>query len=67
MIIKYLTLETVLNIHHDILENTLEEKGLAPNTSIASALHRIDDHITYEGLDDVFEIAALYGVAIARH
>jgi len=66
MIIKYLTVENVLDLHEKILKNTKEDKELAPHTSLSSALHRIDDHITYDGLDDIHEIAALYGIAIAK-
>lgn len=66
MIIKYLAVEDVLTLHKAILEDTKEDKGLAPHTSIFSALHRIDDHITYNGLNDIYEIAALYGIAIAK-
>lgn len=66
MTIKYLTAEHVLSYHDNILKDTLEDKGLAPHTSIESALHRVDDHMNYNGLDDVYEIAALYGIAIAK-
>ncbi len=66
MAIKYLTAEHVLSYHDDILRGTLEDKGLAAHTSINSALHRIDDHILYADLDDIYEIAALYGIAIAK-
>ena len=33
---------------------------------LQSALLRVDHHIEYEGLGDVFGIAAMYAVAIAR-
>lgn len=66
MPIKYLAEESVLNIHEAILKDTKEDKGLAPHTSLFSALHRIEDHITYDALEDVHEIAALYGIAIAK-
>lgn len=63
---KYLTLETVQTIHDDILRDTQEDKGLAPDTSLIAALHRIDHHILYDGLSDFYEIAALYGIAITK-
>lgn len=66
MTIKYLTTEHVLSFHNDILKDTQEDKGLAPHTSIDSALNRIDDHIAYDGLEDIYEIAALYGIAVAK-
>ncbi|MET1475119.1 MULTISPECIES: type II toxin-antitoxin system death-on-curing family toxin [Burkholderia] len=31
-----------------------------------AALHRVDNHAHYAGLDDVFGIAATYAVAVAR-
>lgn len=34
--------------------------------SIDSAINRIDDHVYYSGLNDIFEIAALYAIAIAK-
>ncbi len=66
MTIKYLTAKDVLFYHDIILKDTVEDQGIAPHTSIESALHRIDHHITYDDLDDIYEIAALYGVAIAK-
>ena len=66
MAIKFLTLEQVLSIHLQILQNTQEDKGLAPDMSLESALNRIDDYIYYTGLNDVYEIAALYAIAIAK-
>jgi death-on-curing protein len=64
--IKYLTIEQVLSIHLQILQNTQEDKELSPYMSLESALNRIDDHIYYTGLNDVYEIAALYAIAIAK-
>lgn len=66
MDIKYLTIEQVLSIHLQILHNTQEDKELSPGMSLESALNRIDDHVYYTGLNDVFEIAALYAIAIAK-
>jgi len=34
--------------------------------ALESALQRVENHILYEGLENVFEISALYAVAIAR-
>ncbi|WP_261318313.1 type II toxin-antitoxin system death-on-curing family toxin [Burkholderia cepacia] len=33
---------------------------------VESALHRVENHAHYAGLDDVFGIAATYATAIAR-
>ncbi len=56
----------VIAIHDEILAN---EKGLSGIKSIASlqgALSRIDNQMTYEPLDDIYLIAAFYGVALAN-
>ncbi len=55
MTIKYLTVQDVLSYHDLILKDTMEDIGLAPHTSIDSALHRIDDYITYDDLNDIYE------------
>ena len=34
--------------------------------AVEGALSRVMNHIAYAGMDDVFEIAAMYAVAIAR-
>ena len=56
----------VVEIHDLILS---EEPGLHGDHGagpLVGALARIDSRIHYEGLDDVFEIAAMYAVALAR-
>ena len=56
----------VVEIHDLILS---EEQGLHGNhgdAPLEGALARIDSRIHYEGFDDVFEIAAMYAVALAR-
>jgi death-on-curing protein len=64
--IVYLTTEQVLSIHLQILQNTQEEKRLSPDMSLESALNRIDDHLFYTNLNNIYEIAALYAIAIAK-
>ncbi|OWY32880.1 type II toxin-antitoxin system death-on-curing family toxin [Herbaspirillum aquaticum] len=52
---------------HDLILST--EPGLAGDHGVGpieGALARIENHIHYQDLDDVFEIAAMYAVAIAR-
>lgn len=66
MDIKYLSVKNVLYIHEKILEYTLEDKHLSPDKSIDSALNRISDHLYYADLQDIYEIAALYAIAIAK-
>lgn len=66
MDIKYLSVENVLSIHEKILKDTVEDKGLSPDKSIDSALNRVSDHVYYADLQDIYEIAALYAIAIAK-
>lgn len=58
----------VITIHDEIIR---EFEGLdgfahAGRGGVESALARVENHITYQEVDDVFAIAALYAVAIAR-
>lgn len=56
----------VIEIHDLILS---QESGLSGDCgpgSLEGTLARIDSRIHYEGLDDVFEIASMYAVALAR-
>jgi death-on-curing protein len=56
----------VIEIHDLILR---DEPGLHGDHGIGpieGALTRIDSRIVYEGLDDIYEIAAMYAVALAR-
>lgn len=58
--------DKVIEIHDLILS---EEPGLHGNHGIGpleGALARIGSKIHYEGLDDIYEIAAMYAVALAR-
>ncbi|MDR9836976.1 MULTISPECIES: type II toxin-antitoxin system death-on-curing family toxin [Herbaspirillum] len=52
---------------HDLILST--EPGLAGNHGqgpVEGALARVENRVMYQGLDDIFEIAAMYAVAIAR-
>jgi len=56
----------VLGIHDEILRS---EPGLSGDLGIGrleGALSRVESRILYEGLQDVFGIAAMYAVALAR-
>lgn len=66
MFIVYLTVKDIIYLHDEILRNTQEDKELAPDTSLESALHRINDHIAYGDLTDIYEIAALLAIAITK-
>ncbi|MDE1714943.1 type II toxin-antitoxin system death-on-curing family toxin (plasmid) [Chromobacterium amazonense] len=58
--------EQVVAIHEAILK---DEPGLHGRTDIAAlegAMARVENLKQYEGVDDVFEHAALYAIALAR-
>lgn len=61
-----ITLELVLAIHQTILETEPGLKGLPNIGKLESALARIDNWMLYENTDNIFDIAALYAVAIAK-
>lgn len=61
-----LSAKEVIAIHDLIL---VEEGGLGGHHgmgAVEGALARVINRITYAGMDDVFDVAAMYAVAIAR-
>jgi death-on-curing protein len=61
-----LTVDDVMRIHDHILR---EESGLHGHHGVGAingALTRVINAREYAGMDDVFEIAAMYAVAISR-
>lgn len=63
-----LEVEYVIAVHDEILAEYPGLKGFGQNGrgKLESALGRIENHANYAGLDDIFGIAALYAVAIAK-
>lgn len=61
-----LTVEAVTAIHDEVLRDSGGLPGLCPDKSLDSALHRVINHALYQGVADIHEVAALYGMAIAR-
>lgn len=57
--------ERVVEINVFILEREPGMKGRIDVAKLQGALGRIDNAIVYEGVDDVFEIAAKYANSIA--
>lgn len=57
--------ERVVEINSFILEHEPGMKGSVDIGKLQGALGRIDNAIAYEGLDDVFEIAAKYAACIS--
>jgi death on curing protein len=58
-------IERVVDINAQILKTEAGFKGIPDLGKLKGALSRIDTAIWYEGLDDVFEIAAKYTASIA--
>jgi death-on-curing protein len=56
----------VVEINAFILATEPGNKGVPDKGKLEGALARIDNAISYEGLDDVFEIAAKYALVIAQ-
>ncbi len=65
---SYLTLpaELIIQIHDTILEDEPGLPGICRDKSLDGALDRVLNHNHYEGVDDIHELAALYGIAIAQ-
>ena len=61
-----INLELVLEIHTAILESEAGLKGTPDVGKLQGALARIDNWILYENTDNIFDIAALYAIAIAK-
>lgn len=57
--------ERVIEINAFILSTEPGMKGTVDVSKLQGALSRIDNAIVYEGLDDIFEIAAKYTASIA--
>jgi death on curing protein len=58
--------ERVLEINAQILLSEAGMKGAPDIAKLQGALGRIDNAIMYNGLDDVFEIAAFYAECISK-
>jgi len=62
---KLFTHESVVAIHDAVL-NPGELTGMTGNKSLAGALSRVDFWLQYGMIDDVFNLAAVYAVAISQ-
>lgn len=60
-----LTVEEVITIHDAVL-NPNELAGLAKDVSLEGALARVDFRVQYNMIADVYELAAMYAVAISQ-
>lgn len=63
-----LEVEFVIAVHDEIIAELGGLPGFAAagRGGVESALARVENHAYYNGLDDVFGIAAMYAVAIAK-
>jgi death-on-curing protein len=59
------SVEMVIAIHDDVL-NPGELPGLALDKSLAGTLGRVENRIAYGLIQDVFDLAAAYAVAISQ-
>lgn len=68
MDIRFIDETDIIDIHEVVIENSpfKEDIGFAPDTSLESALHRVYNHITYNGEEDLYVLAALYGISICK-
>ncbi|MFZ0219371.1 MAG: type II toxin-antitoxin system death-on-curing family toxin [Candidatus Aquirickettsiella sp.] len=64
--IKTLTIEEVIKIHDDILNNSGGLAGISLHKSLEAALNRAENYSFYEDVNDLFEIASIYCIAIAQ-
>lgn len=56
----------VIAIHDEILSQEKGLKGYANHQDLASSLEHIDNQMLYHPLDNIFEIASFYAIAIAK-
>ncbi|WP_131754080.1 type II toxin-antitoxin system death-on-curing family toxin [Burkholderia vietnamiensis] len=63
-----LDIEYVIETHDEILEELGGLPGFAGagRGGVEAALARVENHAIYNGINDIFGIAAMYTVAIAR-
>lgn len=62
---RLLSVEEVLLLHERVL-NPGELEGVAKDKSIEGALSRIDFRLQYGMITDVYDLAAMYAVAVAQ-
>lgn len=60
-----IAIELVIEIHDTIIHLTGGASGVDAG-KLAGALARVEQQVFYNGLDDVFEIACWYAIAIAK-
>ncbi|WP_027468778.1 type II toxin-antitoxin system death-on-curing family toxin [Deefgea rivuli] len=66
MIASLITATLVCEIHDEILTTEAGVHGYHGSAALEGALGRIMHAVDYDGLDDVFEIAAMYAISLSR-
>lgn len=64
---QWLEIETILAAHDETLAIDGGVPGIRDRGLLESALERPKNRFYYEGVDDLCELAATYGVAIAKN
>lgn len=64
---RWVTIEEVLELHDFVLAESGGLVGMRDRSLLESALMRPANAFGYEGLDDIRELAAIYGVAVAKN
>ena len=64
--IQHLTTEQIITLHDECLKRYGGLKGIAVEDTVSALIERVKNRQFYEGIDDLFELAAMYCEAIAR-
>ncbi len=63
---RLITAQEIIQIHDDILERLAGVKGMPDPGRAEAIISRVHHHILYEGITDLFEVAAMLMIAIAK-
>ncbi len=62
---QLLNTKDIFDIHEDVI-NANELQGLAANKSLEGVVARVENRLAYDMIGDVFDLAAIYCVVIAK-
>ena len=62
---QLLNAKDIFDIHEDVI-NANELQGLAANKSLEGVVARVENRLAYDMIGDVFDLAAIYCVVIAK-
>ena len=63
---KWVSASEVIAFHDRILQHLPGVKGMSDPGRAEAIIYRVQNRFHYEGVNDIFELAATYWVAIAR-